>query len=262
MLLSVTFFGSLILVSSLEQVSSFRLGDVVPSVGATSCKEIHDEYRTTENKAYTLQFGGQNVSVYCSMDGTDLGDCGCGGWTLVMKIDGSKRTFHYDSSYWTDKKAYGIPEGETGLDQKETKLPTYWNTPFTRICLGMKTGDETRFILLGQKASSLYSLIQDGKYRPTSLGRDTWKNLIGPEASLQGNCNREGFNVKPDDSVHSKARVGYIANQENDCNSPDSRIGFGTGGKHDDSNTCGNEATYDPDNGVKHIKAMGYILVQ
>jgi len=262
MLLSVTFFGSLILVSSLEQVSSFRLGDVVPSVGATSCKEIHDEYRTTENKAYMLQFGGQNVSVYCSMDGTDLGDCGCGGRTLVMKIDGSKRTFHYDSSYWTDKKAYGIPEGETGLDQKETKLPTYWNTPFTRICLGMKTGDETRFILLGQKASSLYSLIQDGKYHPTSLGRDTWKNLIGPEASLQGNCNREGFNVKPDDSVHSKARIGYIANQENDCNSPDSRIGFGTGGKHDDSNTCGNEATYDPDNGVKHIKAMGYILVQ
>ena len=28
------------------------------------------------------------------------------------------------------------------------------------------------------------------------------------------------------------------------------------------SNTCGNEATYSPDNGNKHIKAMGYILVQ
>jgi len=44
----------------------------------------------SENKAYKLQFGSQNLPVYCSMDGIDLGDCGCGGWTLVMKIDGSK----------------------------------------------------------------------------------------------------------------------------------------------------------------------------
>ena len=42
----------------------------------------------------------------------------------------------------------------------------------------------------------------------------------------------------------------------------DSRIGFGTGGKHDDNNTCGNEAKLSSDNGDKHIKAMGYILVQ
>ena len=42
----------------------------------------------------------------------------------------------------------------------------------------------------------------------------------------------------------------------------DSRIGFGTGGMHDNSNTCGNEAVHYTDNGHKHIKAMGYILVQ
>ena len=60
----------------------------------------------------------------------------------------------------------------------------------------------------------------------------------------------------------AKARIGIVANQENDCNSCDSRIGFGTGGAHDDSNTCGNEATHSPDNGDKHIKAFGYILVQ
>jgi len=173
-----------------------------------------------------------------------------------------QRTFHYDSPYWTDKREYGIPEGETGLDQEETKLPTYWNTPFTRICLGMKIGHETRFILLNKKASSLYALIQDGKYRPTSLLRDAWKFLIGPEASLQSNCNRQGFNVIGGNSINGKARIGYIANQENDCDSPDSRIGFGTGGTNDDSNTCGNEATHHPDNGHKHIKAMGYILVQ
>ena len=40
----------------------------------------------------------------------------------------------------------------------------------------------------------------------------------------------------------------------------DSRIEFGTGGAHDDSNTCGNEAA-DGDNGAKHFKAMVFILV-
>ena len=30
------------------------------------------------------------LPVYCNMDGTGLGDCGGGGWTLVMKIDGAK----------------------------------------------------------------------------------------------------------------------------------------------------------------------------
>ena len=174
-----------------------------------------------------------------------------------------QQTFHYDSSYWTDKNTYGLPEGETGLDQEETKLPTYWNTPFTKICLGMKIpGEDTRFLVLNIKASSLYALIADGKYRHTSLGRDEWKTLIGSQASLQPNCNREGFNVMSDNAAYSKARIGFVANQENECISGDSRIGFGTGGAQDNSNTCGNEATHSPDNGDKHIKAMGYILVQ
>ena len=60
----------------------------------------------------------------------------------------------------------------------------------------------------------------------------------------------------------SKVRIGIIANQENDCNSCDSRIGFGTGGYPEDSNTCGNEAKHEADDGDKHITAMGYILVQ
>lgn len=81
-------------------------------------------------------------------------------------------------------------------------------------------------------------------------------------ASLQNNCNLEGFNVMSDQSDYSKVRIGYMANQENDCASGDSRIGFGAGGYQDDTNTCGNEATFSPDNGEKHIRANGYIFVQ
>ena len=148
----------------------------------------------------------------------------------------------------------------TGFDSHETKLPTYWNTSFSKICLGMKIGNQTKFIVINKQANSLYSLIADGQYRNTLLGRKTWKSLIGPHASLQSNCNKEGFNAIVD-SGHSKARIGIIANQENDCKTCDSRIGFGTGGNND-PNTCGNRATHSPDNGNKHIKGMGYILVQ
>ena len=126
----------------------------------------------------------------------------------------------------------------------------------------MNIGGQIKFTVINKQADSLYSLIADGQYRATTLGRNTWKTLIGSEASLQHNCNREGFNALSDDNSHSRARIGIVANQENECNSCDSRIGFGTGGYPDDSNTCGNEASYSPDNGNKHIKAMGYILVQ
>ena len=74
-------------------------------------------------------------------------------------------------------------------------------------------------------------------------------------------CNKAGFNVLSI-SIHSKARISIIANNENHCFSCDSRIGYGTGGFEDDSNTCGNEAEFSPDHGNKHIKAIRYILVQ
>ena len=135
-------------------------------------------------------------------------------------------TFHYDSKLWSNKSDYNLPGGMTWFDTQETKLPSYWNTTFAKICLGIKIGNQTKFIVINKQANSLYSLIADGKYRATSLGRNTWKTLIG------------------------------------DCHSPDSRIGFGTGGNPDNSNTCGNVATHSSDNGGKRIKAMGYILVQ
>ena len=64
-------------------------------------------------------------------------------------------------------------------------------------------------------------------------------------------------------SSGSRTRIGYVGNNENDCQSCDSRIGFGTAGLPDDTNTCGNVAgSWESDNGSKNIKTMGYILVQ
>ena len=42
------------------------------------------------NTAYLLDVGSTKVPVYCHMTTHGLDECGGGGWTLVMKIDGSK----------------------------------------------------------------------------------------------------------------------------------------------------------------------------
>ena len=120
----------------------------------------------------------------------------------ILRYFSFQTTFHYDSGFWSDKSEYNLPGGETGFDAQETKLPTYWNASFSKICLGMKIGQQINFIVINEPAKSLYSLIADGQYRATLLGRDTWKTLIGSQASLQPNCNKETFNVVGDDTSH------------------------------------------------------------
>lgn len=44
-----------------------------------------------------------------------------------------------------------------------------------------------------------------------------WKSLIGPQASVQTNCNKERFNFVGTTKSQSKARIGIIVNQQNNC---------------------------------------------
>ncbi|XP_020617310.1 uncharacterized protein LOC110055271 [Orbicella faveolata] len=223
---------------------------------AESCKEVYDVHKSNASLLVTLCLGQTPISVLCHMG--DFG-CGDGRWTPVMKIDGNKDTFHYNSRFWSNLEEYNLPGGMTGFDAQETKLPTYWNTSFSKICLGMKIGQQIKFVVITKQTNSLYSLLADGQFRSTSLGRNTWKTLIGSQASFQPNCNNEGFNAF---CTVKSIRIGILGNNENDCNTCDSRIGFGADNSLGDSNTCGNVALHGGDNGDQNIRAMGYILVQ
>ena len=120
---------------------------------------------------------------------------------------------------------WNVEEGLNGLAENEAKLASYHNTPFTNLCLGMTENDDTNWILVNYSANSLYSVIANGYYRKTNVGRKQWMSLVNG-AELQPNCNKEGFNIKF--YVRNlKLRIGIAGNNENNCASCDSAIGFG-----------------------------------
>ncbi|XP_028412858.1 uncharacterized skeletal organic matrix protein 5-like [Dendronephthya gigantea] len=189
---------------------------------------------------------------------TDIPGCGVGGWTLVMKLNGTKKTFMYGSSLWTIKETYAVQDGLEGLTEKESKLASYWNTPFTKICLGMSYNGATKWMSFNHTGSSLYSVIADGQFRATTAGRAAWKSLIA-DSSLQRNCNREGFNNIQDlDANEIEMRIGLVANEQKDCYTCDSWIGYGA---RSTGWTCGNVARFFADNDDKNLATFGYILV-
>ncbi|KXJ07098.1 putative skeletal organic matrix protein 5 [Exaiptasia diaphana] len=75
---------------------------------------------------------GSSLQKYCNREGFNSK-------STVTSRNIDRSTFGYDSSYWTNKKAYHVNGGQSGADHQETKLPTYWATPFTSLCLGMMT---------------------------------------------------------------------------------------------------------------------------
>ena len=78
----------------------------------------------------------------------------------ILRYFSFQNTFHYDSGYWSVTSEYNLPGGETGFDAQETNLPTHWNTSYTKVCLGMKIGQQINFTEI-QQAGQL-SVLTDG----------------------------------------------------------------------------------------------------
>ena len=107
---------------------------------------------------------------------------------------------------------FNEPSGKSGFDQDETKMPSFWSTPFTKLCLGMQAvGQETNWITVSYNASSLHSLMLTNTHHKTNVSRSAWESLL-PDSSLQRNCNMEGFNVRPSDGENNAAvtRIGIL----------------------------------------------------
>ena len=124
----------------------------------------------------------------------------------------------------------------------------------------MKVNDVTKWIEVDHQASSLYDVILNGTFKYTKAGKDKWRSLIHNSA-LQENCNEEGFNLN---SHGIKMRIGLFANNENDCKTPDSSIGFGFSVSRNIERkitSCGSLLLY-PIEYIHIIAAFGFILIK
>ena len=126
----------------------------------------------------------------------------------------------------------------------------------------MKVNGVTNWISIDYQVTSLFDVIANAGYTATHATRSTWKSLI-PNSSLQRNCNKQGFNIQETShqTVKLYVRIGLISNNELDCITCDSYIGFGILYRRTDQPrldiSCGNVF-------VTHAyrATFGYILVQ
>jgi len=185
-----------------------------------SCAALHAAVATLPSGVYTINPGSAPFATYCEMveDG--------GGWTLVLKIDGAKTTFAYDSPLWTNDET--LNPTSTAIDTVEAKLASFSTMPFTSLRLGMLDGTR-RWIRLAVAGVSLRAVFS-GPAITTTAGRAEWSKLLS-NPKLQVYCSAEGLNrdFTSFTTYAARARLGVFGNNEMDCASPDSYLGFGAG---------------------------------
>jgi hypothetical protein len=217
-----------------------------------SCKDRHAALPLSTGGVYLvdpdLSGGDPPFLAFCAMQ------LAGGGWTLLMKVDGHQSTFDFDSALWENTFTFQV--GFPDLDTNEAKLSSYSTLPFSALLVGMHDDAGTRWTVLSIGGSSLRDLMATN-YHPTALGRDSWMKLPGP-GSLQPFCNLEGVNAI---TPQARVRIGILGNQQNDCSSCDSFIGFGA--QYGQENmACGNLAYRVPDAGDRTDPDFGYIMAR
>ena len=164
-----------------------------------------------------------------------------------------------ESPLWENTATYNLADYK--YDDKEYKNGQFSNLPFKQVMLELKTWTKTRYIIAAIKADSLYDLF-NAWYTPTYLTREIWKTMI-EESSLQLNCNKEWFNVASTSYWHH-VRFGILWNEQNNCDSPDSRIGIWWSGTacSTSNSPVWNQAGCSSDNWDQQITSFGYLYVR
>jgi len=222
----------------------------------TSCAALLAAVPLLPDGAYTLDGDGPGgllpADAWCDM--TTSG----GGWTLVLKADGTRATFAYDAPVWTDDAEFGTAT----IDGNEAKLRSYRTVAFSALRLVLVTGADRRAVEPTIDATSARALFA-GPTRDTGISRDTWLSLV-PGSLLQDDCNDEGINVAPAGGF-ARVRLGLVANNERDCSSPDSRIGLGGAGGSDGAFAVGNvnpDVTWSWGDQTRRIASFAYLFVR
>jgi hypothetical protein len=233
---------------------------------ASSCQDLLAQTPQSPSGIYRIDPDGDGPGepsfAYCDMVGEG------GGWTLAMKLDGTRDTFLYGSALWTSTNTYN--ENSPNLDRTEAKLAVFNALSFSEIRVGMMYNDELRWIRIDYAANSLLSIFQTDSLTSITVPKSDWLSLLS-NSLLQANCNRTGFNVRSGPLANDVVgvRLGIIANNEADCGSPDSFIGLGYTGFMPGCETTiflttktGNGSTCTTPADTRNTAAYGYLMVR
>ncbi len=148
-----------------------------------------------------------------------------GGWTLALKIDGTKSTFLGNSTLWDTAALLN----ETSLDPSvldEAKLAPFVDEPVAEVLLVI---DDDKDVVVRMRGTSLRDLFASGLTLPAQTVETEWRAAFSP-GSLQVGCRQQGLGItnEPTAGMPYKLRLGVVANNEVDeCRTADSFIGIG-----------------------------------
>ena len=174
-----------------------------------------------QNGVYWLNHGSGAYQTYIDMTN--------GGYILCGKIPQSpndtSNPWSYNGSRWSASSpvSESLCQNTSSGDSLNRAYYEYQLTTGFRMAMNSVTN-----VLTVSRSGVTAKDAFTGSQFNTSLSRNDFLGWI-PESSSQWNnqphCNRNGFNRT--DSSNARMRFGHTMNNENECNSNDSAIGFG-----------------------------------
>src|SRR5262245_5268391 len=140
-----------------------------------------------------------------------------GGWTLVMKVDGTQTTFEYNSALWTNTESYNPDSAD--FDGTEAKLRSFSTVPVKEMRVVMSVAGDVRSLKFNVPAPSgpqtLLDVMLRGDNQSFSTASDAatrranWKGLISGSSLQTPGCSREAFNNSGNAGWYA-ARIGIL----------------------------------------------------
>ena len=179
---------------------------------STSCLDILNQVPTSEDDVYWIDPDGNGAyEVYCDM--TTQG----GGWTLLLKTAGDT-DLDYDDPLWTDYNL--LNESSLDLTEVNAKMESFLSLPINELLGCFPTQGGHCIYADPFSNQSAVDLFSSGSQQFGS----GFNGQAYSSWSWQPNCQYFGINTPYN---YRRTRFGLTSNQENDCNSNDTAIGFG-----------------------------------
>jgi len=234
---------------------------------AASCRELNSI--GSPSGIYWVSTPTGAIQVYC--DNVHLG----GGWTLILKIanetqaEGPTPVWGYTSQNWNTAGSLANTASNMNLQPGDFKSMAYGSVAFSEMHFVLARGPFRpmfRYSFQGATLPNALSVFTGNELSAGLPGRSTWIQWMAPYFSgyrwaNQANCNHAAFNVV---GPSYACRLGIVMNNEANCLTPDSAIGFGCycGTNSDPSERVGAGGFSWGARGTRRIGVNGWILVR